>query len=185
MWTACPPMQSSFARRKRRHYHTERIAYELAAAGAVVVSGMAKGCDAAAHRGALKAGGLTIAVLGCGFDICYPRKPRALLAHPRVGGDCKEYPPKPAHALHRAQPHGQRSVPRVLVVGRRKSGSLATARLAAEQGRGIYTSPAKRGRARATQCCKKRRNRCFNRRNAFPSSKSPFSPNQPLEKMSR
>jgi DNA processing protein len=48
------------------------LAVELATAGVAVISGLARGVDAAAHRGALEGGGLTVAVLGCGIDLCYP-----------------------------------------------------------------------------------------------------------------
>jgi DNA processing protein len=70
------------------------LAFELASAGVVVVSGMAIGIDAAAHRGALEAGGRTIAVLGCGPDVVYPRRERALHAQlVDAGAIVSEYEP--------------------------------------------------------------------------------------------
>lgn len=70
-----------------------RAAYETARAGVVVVSGMARGLDARAHRAALDAGGATIAVLGCGLDLCYPIGNRDLLAAVRERGLLlSEYP---------------------------------------------------------------------------------------------
>jgi DNA processing protein len=70
------------------------LARELAASGVVVVSGLARGIDGEAHRGALAAGGLTVAVLGCGIDRDYPRA-HAELARRIVGSGLvvSEYPP--------------------------------------------------------------------------------------------
>ena len=58
---------------------SERIADTLSALGVTVVSGLARGIDASAHRGALKGRGKTVAVLGCGLDICYPRENRKFI----------------------------------------------------------------------------------------------------------
>ena len=79
----------------------ERLAHELALAGVVVVSGLARGVDGAAHRGALR-GGTTWAVLGCGIDITYPAEHRNLskqIAH--SGAVLSELPPgRPPSAPH-------------------------------------------------------------------------------------
>ena len=88
----------------------EHVAYEiawgLARAGVVVVSGLARGIDSAAHRGALDAGGLTMAFLGCGFDQLGPRSARELGTRIRERGALvTEYPPdavpKPYRFVHR------------------------------------------------------------------------------------
>src|SRR6185437_8793823 len=66
----------------------------VADSGGVVVSGLALGIDAAAHRGALAAGGVTVAVLGCGVDVVYPRSNRAVFEQIREAGLLvSEYPP--------------------------------------------------------------------------------------------
>ena len=80
------------------------IGAELAKAGFVTVSGMALGNDAAAHRGALRAGGLTVAVLAGGPDVCYPPQNRALMGDILLSGAViSEYPPGPRSASRKSQ----------------------------------------------------------------------------------
>jgi DNA processing protein len=119
---------------------------DLAAAGLVVVSGMARGIDGEAHRGALEAGGPTVAVLGCGVDRDYPAA-HAELAR-RIAGDgliVSEYPPGVAPAPWRF-PARNRIVAglasaTVVVEAREKSGALITADLALEEGREVFAVP--------------------------------------------
>lgn len=122
------------------------IAQQLARAGAVVVSGMARGIDTAAHKGALKADGETVAVLGCGVDICYPPESkelkRVIESH---GATLSEYPPgtKPfaANFPVRNRIISGLSVATVMVEGRATSGSSITARFSIEQGRETFCVP--------------------------------------------
>lgn len=123
-----------------------RMARSLAEAGAVVVSGMAVGIDGAAHRAALEAGGRTVAVLGCGLDVDYPRKNRALRqAVARAGTLVTEYPPgTPPLKQHFPQrnriiaglSHGV-----IVIEGAITSGALVTARLALDCDRNVYALP--------------------------------------------
>jgi DNA processing protein len=84
-----------------QHVATE-FGYGLAEAGVTVVSGAAYGIDGAAHRGAIAAGGPTIAVLACGVDVAYPAGHRGLLAHvAKCGSVISEYPPGLSPARHR------------------------------------------------------------------------------------
>ncbi len=118
----------------------------LAAAGVTVVSGMATGIDTSAHEGALEAGGKTIAVLGCGPDVCYPPENRVLMSEiQRHGLIVTEYGPgTPANRYH--FPNRNRIISglceaTVVVQARNRSGSLITAELAAEQGREVFAVP--------------------------------------------
>jgi DNA processing protein len=119
---------------------------ELAAAGLVVVSGLARGIDAEAHRGALEANGTTVAVLGCGIDRDYPAA-HAELAR-RVAGAgliVSEYAPGVEPAPWRF-PARNRIVAglcaaTVVVEARERSGALITADLALEEGREVFAVP--------------------------------------------
>src|SRR5688500_7613109 len=119
---------------------------ELAAAGLVVVSGLARGVDGEAHRGALEAGGLTVAVLGCGVDRDYPASHRELAAQvARDGLVASEYAPGVEPAPWRF-PARNRIVAglcaaTVVVEAREASGALITADLALEEGRDVFAVP--------------------------------------------
>lgn len=123
------------------------IARELALHGVVVVSGGAEGIDAASHWGALYAGGLTVAVQACGLDVDYPalnREMRLRILNGR-GALLSEYPygspPLRHHFPVRNRLIGGLSLGVCVVEAPRHSGSLITARLAAEQGRDVFVVP--------------------------------------------
>jgi DNA processing protein len=118
----------------------------LAEAGLVVVSGMARGIDAAAHRGALEAGGPTVAVLGCGPDLTYPAEHRGLRAEiADAGAVISELPPgqPPLPFLFPLRNRLISGLVEIVVVveARPRSGSLITARLALDQGRTVMAVP--------------------------------------------
>ena len=123
-----------------------RIAYELASAGAVVVSGMALGIDSVAHAGAIGGRGTTVAVLGCGIDVIYPKQHRKLRKyicengavitayHPGTPAYKNNFPER--NAIISALSEGT-----VIVEAPRHSGALITAECAAEQSRTVYALP--------------------------------------------
>ena len=122
------------------------LARELAAAGVVVVSGLARGVDGWAHRGCLEAGGATVAVLGCGIDRDYPRAHSALAREIAARGlIVSEYPPGVAPAPWRFPARNRivagLALATVVVEARERSGALITADLALEEGRDVLAVP--------------------------------------------
>jgi DNA processing protein len=122
------------------------FARELAAAGFAVTSGLAAGIDAAAHRGALAAGGSSVAVCGTGADLVYPPGHAPLAAElTAAGAVVTEFPtgvpPLPAHFPLRNRIISGLSLGVLVVEAAQRSGSLITARLAAEQGREVFALP--------------------------------------------
>jgi DNA processing protein len=122
------------------------FAWHLAHAGLVVTSGLAVGIDAAAHEGALSAGGRSIAVCGAGLDLCYPARNAALADRLAVAGAViSEFPPG-TQPRRENFPRRNRIISGlsrgvVVVEAARDSGSLITARLAGEQGRQVMAIP--------------------------------------------
>ena len=124
----------------------EKIAYGLCKQGAVVISGAAAGVDSASHRGALRAGGKTIAVLGNGLDVVYPAENEWLYRDIAASGALiSEYPPgTAAEAWHfpvRNRIISGLSLATVVVEAPEKSGALITANTALEQGRDVFAVP--------------------------------------------
>ena len=124
-----------------------QFAFELAAAGVTVVSGLARGVDGWAHRGALEAGGRTVAVLGCGIDRDYPRAHADLARQiaDNGGGIVSEYepgvPPAPWRFPARNRIIAALADTVLIVEARERSGALITVDLAMEIGRPIYAIP--------------------------------------------
>jgi DNA processing protein len=124
----------------------ERFGRELAEAGAVVVSGMARGIDCAAHRGALQAGGTTVAVLGGGADVCYPREAGPLYRKIRETGAVISEQPPGTEPRSEFFPERNRIISGlahgILVVeAGEKSGTLITVGAALQQGRDVFAVP--------------------------------------------
>jgi DNA processing protein len=122
------------------------LAEYLAARGLVITSGLAAGVDSAAHRGALAAQGITLAVLGSGVDVIYPRSNRTLsLEIQQQGALISEFPlgtpPRRENFPRRNGTIAALSLGTLVVEAARRSGSLITARLAASCGREVFAIP--------------------------------------------
>jgi len=124
----------------------ERISLGLSQRGVTVVSGLARGVDSDAHRGALAAGGRTIGVLGCGIDLIYPPENEKLFGEVAgQGAILSEFPlgtpPEKDHFPIRNRVISGISMGVVVVEATLRSGSLITARFALEQGREVFAVP--------------------------------------------
>jgi DNA processing protein len=125
---------------------TERLSADLAKAGLIIVSGMARGIDTVAHRAALEVGGDTIAVFGCGVDIAYPVENRRLYSDIAEKGLMISEFPMGAPAYPQNFPIRNRVVSGLsegvlIIEGAQYSGSAITARLATDQGREVFAVP--------------------------------------------
>ncbi len=124
----------------------ERLAADLAHAGLTIASGMARGIDTSAHKGALSVGGDTVAVLGCGVDVVYPSENRKLAEDLASRGLLISEFPMGATAFPQNFPIRNRiisgiSVGVLVVEGAQYSGSAITAKLAMDQGREVFAVP--------------------------------------------
>ena len=124
----------------------ERLASDLAVRGVTIVSGLARGIDTAAHRGALAAGGRTLAVLGCGLDVVYPLENRALArAIEAQGALVSQFAPGmpalPGHFPARNRTLAGLALGVVVVEAADRSGALITAGFAGDLGREVFAVP--------------------------------------------
>lgn len=135
----------------------QMLAAELARKGVAIVSGMAMGIDGIAQAACLEANQMSVAVIGSGCDICYPREHIELYEHLKQKGCViSEYPPgtipHPSHFPQRNRIISGMSDTVIVVEARKKSGSLITADLALEQGRDVYAVPGRMGDALSEGC---------------------------------
>ncbi|MFA5561946.1 MAG: DNA-processing protein DprA [Eubacteriales bacterium] len=128
---------------KKMAFH---LSHDLARTGVLVVSGLAAGIDGVAHAGAIHSGGQTVAVLGCGIDVVYPKAHATLMQRvAECGAVLTEYPPgtppEPRHFPIRNRLISGLATGVLVVEGQPGSGSMITARHAKEQGKLLYTVP--------------------------------------------
>jgi len=146
--------------RRATHYGRKqagRLASSLAHAGFTVVSGLARGIDAASHQGALEAGGRTLAVIGCGLSHLYPKEHSELAERIAANGAVLSELPMGFPVLAKNFPRRNRiisglSLGVVVAEAARRSGSLITARWALEQGREVFAVPGPVDRPTAGGC---------------------------------
>jgi len=124
----------------------EQIGYELARYGLLVVTGLARGIDSAAARGALRGGGRVVGILGCGLDVVYPAENKELFEDvSHAGAILSEYPPgtRPvgAHFPVRNRILSGISIGVAIIEAPKNSGALITASRALEQGRDVFAVP--------------------------------------------
>ena len=136
---------------------SQQLSYQLAERGIMVVSGFARGIDTCVHRGALEANGRTVAVFGCGLSVIYPETNRALAAEIiESGALVSEFPmtmpPRGKNFPRRNRVISGLTLGTLVVEASERSGSLITARHAAEQGREVFAVPGQifSGRSRGT-----------------------------------
>ena len=148
------PSVAVIGSRKCSYYGREmcvKFSKKLSEAGIIIVSGMAVGVDGFAHRGALEVGGRTIAVLGCGVDICYPSMNRDIYEKAALNDSCivSEYypgnPPLPYNFPQRNRIISGLSDIVLVVEAGRKSGTFITVDHALEQGKEIFAIPGRIG----------------------------------------
>ena len=136
----------------------ERFGVAIANAGWTVVSGLARGIDAASHRGCLEAGGHAVAVLGSGVDVCYPKENKSRFERVQDSGGAivSEYgpgtPPDRWRFPARNRIIAAVSTAVVVVEAAKRGGALITARLAAELGRPVFVVPGDVDRTASEGC---------------------------------